>query len=122
MTSFDPRLITAMKNGDDAALGQFYRSCTRGFVVGHTTWWPHMDTKMCPGNLYDCTAENPYIQGDAKVTTWLFSITRNVVNNRRRKLAIRRFVGMERIERLADDVALDEHLTANSSGKSFRKP
>lgn len=41
-------------------------------------------------------------RGDAKVTTWLFAITRNVVNNRRRRLAIRRFVGMERIESLPD--------------------
>lgn len=113
MSTFDPTLIRAMKEGDDAAFGQFYRAHARVVL----SWvirlgGPNMDAEDVAQEIFMIALRKIHtFRGDAKVTTWLFAITRNVVNNRRRKMAIRRFVGMDRIERLADDVALgDEHL------------
>jgi len=37
----------------------------------------------------------PSFRGDSSPRTWLFSITRNVVRNARRRAALRRFVGLD---------------------------
>ena len=74
MTSFDPRLITAMKNGDDAALGQFYRAHARVVL----SWvirlgGPHMDAEDVAQEIFMIALRKIHtFRGDAKVTTWLF--------------------------------------------------
>jgi RNA polymerase sigma-70 factor (ECF subfamily) len=113
MSSFDPSLVQAMKDGDSRALDQFYRVHAKVVLA-----WvirlggPRMDAEDVAQEVFVIALKRIHtFRGESKVTTWLFAITRNVVNNRRRRLAIRRFVGMDRIESLPDENAsTDEHL------------
>ena len=113
MTTFDPTQIEAMKHGDAHALDRFYRAHAKMVLA-----WvirlggPRMEAEDVAQEVFVIALKRLHtFRGDAKVTTWLFAITRNVVNNRRRRLAIRRFVGMDRIETLADSSpSSDEHL------------
>lgn len=54
----------------------------------------------------------PSFRGDSSPRTWLFSITRNVVRNARRRAALRRFVGLDddAPESIADQPAVDEQV------------
>ncbi len=51
-------------------------------------------------------------RGDASPRTWLFSITRNVVRNARRRAALRRFVGLhdDMPESVSNELAVDEQV------------
>ena len=102
-----------MKDGDSRALDQFYRAHAKVVL----SWvirlgGPRMDSEDVAQEVFVIALRRIHtFRGDAKVTTWLFAITRNVVNNRRRRLAIRRFVGMDRIESLPDENAsTDDYL------------
>lgn len=56
----------------------------------------------------------PSFRGESSERTWLFSITRNVVRNARRRAALRRFVGLgeEIPEPAADEPGADEQVAA----------
>ena len=104
MSTFDPKQVEAMRRGDAHALDQFYRAHAKMVLA-----WvirlggPRMEAEDVAQEVFVIALKRLHtFRGDSKVTTWLFAITRNVVNNRRRRLAIRRFVGMERIETLPD--------------------
>ena len=50
----------------------------------------------------------PRFRGDARVSTWLFGITRRVLANARRRAALRRFVGLGQIREPASAARTDE--------------
>jgi RNA polymerase sigma-70 factor (ECF subfamily) len=112
----DSSLIAAMKAGDSRALDQFYRTHAKTVLA-----WvlrlggPSMDAEDAAQEVFVIALRRVHtFRGEARLTTWLFSITRNVVSNRRRKSAIRRFVGLERAEKVSDgspgtDERIDSH-------------
>ena len=64
----------------------------------------------------------PSFRGDSSPRTWLFSITRNVVRNARRRAALRRFVGLgdEVPEPASDAPGADEALGARRRRRSVQ--
>lgn len=87
----------ALRAGEPAALDRLYRDYARA-VLG---WCVRLGA---PGNDAEDAAQEVFIvalrqartwRGDASLTTWLFQITRRVLANQRRRLAVRRFFGLE---------------------------
>ncbi len=103
-----------MKRRDDE-LTAFYRDHGRRVLAwAIRLGGPHVDAEDIAHDVFAVAVRRlPEFRGDAEVGTWLFSITRRVVANARRRAALRRFVGLDSVaEPVATDPGADDQLAA----------
>ena len=101
---FDESQIEALKAGDPQATDRFYRAYAES-VLGWAIrlGGPNIDAEDVAQDVFAIALRKVgSFRGDSRITTWLFSITRNVINNARRRAAIRRWVGLETVAELED--------------------
>ncbi len=98
-TSDRAALIGALRAGEPQALDRFYRehaSQVLAWVI--RLGGARIDSEDTAHEVFLVALRRLHtFRGESALTTWLFGITRNVVNNARRKAALRRFVGMDEI-------------------------
>jgi len=100
-------LIDALKAGEPHALECLYREHARTVLAwAIRLGGPRLDAEDIAQEVFIIALRKvSSFRGDSQIRTWLFSITRNVVNNRRRRAAIRRFVGLDRVQEIPDQHA-----------------
>ncbi len=106
-------LVGALRAGEPQALDRFYRehaSQVLAWVIrlGGT----RIDSEDTAHEVFLVALRRLHtFRGESALTTWLFGITRNVVNNARRKAALRRFVGIDEVaEPAATTPGADDHV------------
>jgi RNA polymerase sigma-70 factor (ECF subfamily) len=106
-------LIAALQAGEPQALDRFYREHAPQVLAWVIRLGGHrLDSEDTAHEVFMVALRRlGSFRGESALTTWLYGITRNVVNNARRKAALRRFVGMDDIpEPIAATPGADEHL------------
>ncbi|MCB9746480.1 MAG: RNA polymerase sigma factor [Alphaproteobacteria bacterium] len=94
-----PEQVSALRAGDPQAVDAFYRQHAP-LVLGWCVrlGGPLVDPEDAAHEVFEKALQKlPAFRGDAKLSTWLYGITRRVLANLRRRAAIRRFVGMHEI-------------------------
>lgn len=98
--SDETRFIAALRAGEHWAIDQLYRDYTRtvlGWVI--RLGGARIDAEDVAQDVFIVALRAaPRFRGDARVTTWLFGITRRVLANARRKAALRQFIGLSQIQ------------------------
>jgi RNA polymerase sigma-70 factor (ECF subfamily) len=91
--------LALLRRGDNAALDRMYRD-----HGGQVLAWvirlggPGLDAEDVAQDVFTQAIRLlPGFRGDAKLSTWLFALTRNVVANARRRAAFRRFLWLESV-------------------------
>ncbi len=90
-------LVAALQAGEPQALDRFYREHASQVLAWVIRLGGHrLDSEDTAHEVFMVALRRmDTFRGDSALTTWLYGITRNVVNNARRKAALRRFIGMD---------------------------
>ena len=95
----DRAYIDALRGGHPEAIARLYADhaeAVLGWVI--RLGGPHLDAEDVAQEVFIVALRRaPGFRGDAKLSTWLFGITRRVLANARRRAALRRFVGLTEI-------------------------
>ena len=89
--------LAALRAGDSAAVSAFYKTYART-VLG---WCirlggPNLDAEDSAHEVFETALKRlESYRGESSPRTWLYGVTRRVLANKRRRAALRRFVGME---------------------------
>ena len=93
----DPALLAALRAGDGAAIDRMYRELAPsvlGWVI--RLGGPDLDAEDVAHEVFATAIPLlPKLRGDARLSTWMFAVTRRVVANARRRAAVRRFFGLD---------------------------
>ena len=112
MTTDQP-LVEALRRGEPQALDRFYRAYAEQ-VLGWAIrlGGPRLDPEDIAQDVFAIAFRRmSSFRGEARLSTWLFSITRNVIANARRRAAVRKLVGLGTMEDVAVvQPGVDEHL------------
>ena len=102
--------IAALTAGEPAALDRLYRDhAARVLAWVIRLGGPHLDAEDVAHEVFlTVIGLLPGFRGDAKLSTWLFAVTRRVVANARRRSALRRFIGLEPTHEPADGRPLSD--------------
>ncbi len=106
-------LIASLQAGEPQALDRFYREHASQVLAWVIRLGGHrLDSEDTAHEVFMVALRRiGSFRGESALTTWLYGITRNVVNNARRKAALRRFVGMEDVpEPVAQTPGADERV------------
>ena len=106
-------LIASLQAGEPQALDRFYREHASQVLAWVIRLGGHrLDSEDTAHEVFMVALRRiGSFRGESALTTWLYGITRNVVNNARRKAALRRFVGMEDVpEPMAQTPGADERV------------
>ncbi len=106
-------LIAALRAGEPQALDRFYREHASQVLAWVIRLGGHrLDSEDTAHEVFMVALRRmSSFRGESALTTWLYGITRNVVNNARRKAALRRFIGMDDVpEPVSSTPGADEHL------------
>lgn len=97
-------LVEALKRGDPRALDTFYRNYARTVLAWSIRLGgPRLDAEDIAQDVFAVAFRRiGTFRGDSRLSTWLFSITRNVIYNARRRAAVRRMVALENVAEPAD--------------------
>ena len=95
----DDRELRALRAGEPAAIDRMYRDHGRQVLA-----WvirlggPGLDAEDVAQDVFATAIRRVGgYRGDARLSTWLFAITRNVVANARRRARFRRFFGLDAV-------------------------
>lgn len=91
--------LQALRAGEPRAVEAFYREHAP-LVLGWCVrlGGPLIDPEDAAHEVFEkALGKLSAFRGDAKVSTWLYGVTRRVLANLRRRAALRRFVGMHEI-------------------------
>ena len=92
----DSELIEALREGQPWALDQLYRRHAEQ-VLGWAIrlGGPRLDAEDTAQEVFAIALRRvSTFRGEARLSTWLFAITRNVIQNARRRAAFKRLVGL----------------------------
>lgn len=106
-------LLAALQAGEPQALDRFYREHASQVLAWVIRLGGHrLDSEDTAHEVFMVALRRiSSFRGESALTTWLYGITRNVVNNARRKAALRRFIGMEDVpEPVSPTPGADEHM------------
>lgn len=92
-------LIAALKQGDPRALDTFYRTYARMVLAWSIRLGgPRLDAEDIAQDVFAVAFRRiGTFRGESRLSTWLFSITRNVIYNARRRAAVRRMVAIDSV-------------------------
>jgi RNA polymerase sigma-70 factor (ECF subfamily) len=95
-------LIEALKRGEPQALDTFYRAYARTVLAwAIRLGGPSTDAEDIAQDVFAVAFRKiESFRGESRLSTWLFSITRNVLHNARRKAALRKLVTIDRLEEI----------------------
>ncbi len=102
MQRSDREVIEALKAGEPWALDYFYRANAEKVL----SWairlgGPYVDAEDVAQDVFAVALRKIHqFRGDARISTWLFAITRNLISNARRKATLRRWVGLDTLPEL----------------------
>tara|TARA_B100001989_G_scaffold189158_1_gene138432 strand:+ start:296 stop:913 length:618 start_codon:yes stop_codon:yes gene_type:complete len=109
----EKELVEALQRGDARALDTFYRTYARTVLAwAIRLGGPRLDAEDIAQDVFAVAFRRiGSFRGDSRLSTWLFSITRNVIYNARRRAAIRRMVALDAVpEPAAGQPLADAHL------------
>lgn len=95
----ESELVAALQRGEPQALDAFYRAYARMVLawairLGGTG----IDAEDAAQDVFAVAFRRiGSFRGEARLSTWLFSITRNVIYNARRRAAVRRMVNLDSV-------------------------
>lgn len=120
----DAQLLEALRAGDDRARDQLYRTHAEQVL----TWairlaGPGMDPEDLAHEVFIVALKGIHrFRGECSLSTWLFGITRRVLANARRRQALRRFVGLDRVvEPTAEGHSPERRLQAQQERDGVRQ-
>lgn len=95
----EKELVEALQRGEPAALDAFYRAHARSVLAWSIRLGgPHIDAEDVAQDVFAVAFRRiGSFRGESRLSTWLFSITRNVVYNARRRAKLRRMVALENV-------------------------
>lgn len=95
----EKELVGALQRGDPRALDTFYRTYARTVLAwAIRLGGPRLDAEDIAQDVFAVAFRRiGTFRGDAKLSTWLFSITRNVIYNARRRATVRRMVALDAV-------------------------
>lgn len=98
-------LVAALQRGDARALDTFYRSYARTVLAWSIRLGgPRLDAEDIAQDVFAVAFRRiGSFRGESRLSTWLFSITRNVIYNARRRAAVRRMVALDSVAEPADN-------------------
>ncbi len=104
-------VITALQAGDAKSLEQLYQDYAEavlGWVI--RLGGPELDAEDVAHDVFVVALRRlSSFRGEAKVSTWLYGITRKVVANARRRASLRSFLGLQTVpEPVAPGPGADE--------------
>jgi RNA polymerase sigma-70 factor (ECF subfamily) len=117
MATPSQRTLEALRAGEPWALDQFYREHARK-VLGWAIrlGGSRLDPEDIAQDVFAIAFRRLHtFRFESSVSTWLYGITRNVIQNARRRAAIRRWVGLDDVPELEEqhhagpDAQLDAH-------------
>jgi RNA polymerase sigma-70 factor (ECF subfamily) len=89
--------LAALRRGDRDAVDRFYRdhaALVLGWVI--RLGGPRLDAEDVAGEVFETACRRlGAFRGEATLSTWLYGITRRVVANARRKVWVKRVLGMD---------------------------
>lgn len=110
MQRSDREIVEALKAGEPGALDLFYRTYAEQVL----SWairlgGPYVDAEDIAQDVFTVALRKiSSFRGEARVSTWLYAITRNLISNARRKAMIRRWVGLDTVPELPSTNYLPE--------------
>lgn len=106
-------LVAALQRGDPRALDAFYRAHARSVLAwAIRLGGPRLDAEDIAQDVFAVAFRRiGSFRGESRLSTWLFSITRNVIYNARRRAAVRRMVALDNVPEPASSTPLaDAHV------------
>ncbi|MED5374235.1 MAG: sigma-70 family RNA polymerase sigma factor [Myxococcota bacterium] len=94
-----PQQLADLRAGEPHAVAAFYREHAPR-VLGWCIRMggPHIDAEDAAHTVFETAlGKLEGYRGDAQLSTWLYSITRRVLANLRRRARLRRFIGLDRV-------------------------
>ncbi len=96
--SLQPDHLQALRDGEPWAVSAFYTEhapTVLGWCI--RMGGPHLDPEDAAHAVFETALGRlSSFRGEAKLSTWLYAITRRVLANQRRRAALRRFIGLDR--------------------------
>lgn len=99
-----PEHLQALRAGEPWAVSAFYADHAP-MVLGWCIRMggPHLDPEDAAHAVFETAlGKLSSFRGEAKLSTWLYAITRRVLANLRRRAALRRFIGLDRVPEAID--------------------
>ena len=110
----DQDLVERLKQGQSDAFDTFYRQ----YAPQVLAWairlgGPLIDADDVAQDVFSVALSRIHtFRGDSRLTTWLYSVTRNVIANARRRAAVRRWIGLSSIEEpVAPQAPVDDEIS-----------
>jgi RNA polymerase sigma-70 factor (ECF subfamily) len=90
-------LVEALRRGESRALDEFYRAYARTVLAwAIRLGGPGLDAEDVAQDVFAVALRRiGSFRGESRLSTWLFGITRYVIQNARRRAAFRRLVALE---------------------------
>ena len=102
MRDLEPELalVERLRQGENEAFTEFYRE----YAPQVLAWairlgGPLVDAEDVAQDVFSVALSRIHtFRGESRLTTWLYSVTRNVIANARRRATVRRWIGLSTIE------------------------